>query len=93
MLMISMVNQSFIVSPAQIWRGSEPSVTHLVSEGSPLQDDAVSGLCPSRHTLIPSAIAMSAVPPFGGTASYAPFIYVANLDQSIATITPKGMTC
>lgn len=60
-----------IFSPSgQIWHGSEPSVAQLVSEGSPLQDDAVSGLCPSGHTLMPSARAMSAVPPKGGTASY-----------------------
>lgn len=54
----------------QIWHGSKPSVAQLVSEGSPLQDDAVSGLCPSGYTLMPSSSAMSAVSPKGGTACY-----------------------
>lgn len=63
-----MTTFSFISPFDRIWHGATLPVTHLVSEGSPLQGDAVFGLCPSRSTLVPSSMAMSAVPPKGGTA-------------------------
>ncbi len=64
----TMTTFSFITPFDLIWHGTTLPVTHLVSEGSPLQGDAVFGLCPSRSTLVPSSMAMSAVPPKGGTA-------------------------
>lgn len=78
----------------QMWHGSEPSVTHRGSEGSPQHGDAVSRLCPSRNTLMPSTMAMSAVPPKGGTACYnhqpPTKPYWGNWGQAF---TMKGLTC
>lgn len=84
---------SFTTPFIQLWHGAMPPVTHLVSEGSPLQGDAVFGLCPSRSTLVPSPMAMSAVPPKGGTA-YCDHCFKQTLDESLhIAFIMKGLPC
>lgn len=57
-----------------IWHGLKPLAFHHDLEGSPLHGVVEAGLCPSRFALMPSAMAMSAVPPSGGTA-YSPTLF------------------
>ncbi|SPP63800.1 hypothetical protein NITLEN_10886 [Nitrospira lenta] len=90
---MAMTSFSFSTPFDRIWHGATPPVTHLVSEGSPLQGDAVLGLCPSKSTLVPSSIAMSAVPPKGGTAYRTHCFQQVRHNALRIAVIMKGLLC